>query len=99
MRGKILISPVPLRDFMVLSTGRDADKAQDFVQTLQKVGPAMGIDVSRRCAMITLDNDRTETFLNNIKRNLNSSTQLVSPRQLMCDMHVSVHAFLWHVDM
>ena len=64
---------------MILSTNRDSDKAQDFVQTLQKVGPAMGIDVTRRCSIITLENDRTETFLNNIKRNLTASTQLVSP--------------------
>lgn len=77
MRGKVLITPVSLNDFMILSTRRDAEKAQDFVQTLQKVGPAMGIQVTRHCNMIALDNDRTDTFLNNIKGNLEKSTQMV----------------------
>lgn len=77
MRGKILITPVSLNDFMVLSTNRDADKAQDFVSTMQRVGPAMGIQVNRRCNMITLDNDRTDNFLRNIKNNLTERTQMV----------------------
>lgn len=77
MRGNILITPVSLNDFMILSTRRDSDKAQDFVQTLQKVGPAMGIQVSRSYNMIALDNDRTDTFLNNIKSNLEKTTQMV----------------------
>jgi hypothetical protein len=78
MRGKYLLSAVALNDYMVLSTSRDADKAQDFVSTMQRVGPAMGIQVNRRCNMITLDNDRTENFTRNIRNNLTERTQMVS---------------------
>ena len=65
-------------DYMVLSTRRDADKAQDFVQTLQKVGPPMGMKVGRP-NMIELPTDKNDVLLDAITSNLRpDSTQLVS---------------------
>ena len=46
MRGMTLLTVVDLREWAVLFTDRDAPKAQDFVQTMSKVGPGMGINVS-----------------------------------------------------
>lgn len=77
MRGKHLITPVGLRNFFILSTGRDQDKAVDFYQTLQKVGPAMGIEVNNRCQTIRTNDDRTDTFLRAIRDNLTEKTQMV----------------------
>lgn len=78
MRGNELISAVQLSDFMILSTKRDLDKAKDFMMTLQKVGPAMGISIANRYNQLVLDNDRTDNFLSNIENNLTRNTQLVS---------------------
>ena len=41
-----------------------------------KVGPPMGFNVGEPYA-IQLENDRTDTILNKIKRNLDPSTQMV----------------------
>lgn len=78
MRGKNLISPVSLQQFMVIATNRDGDKARDFMQTLGKVGPPMGIEVNGRNAnMLFLENDRTESFTRSIENNLTRNTQMV----------------------
>ena len=78
LRGKKVIAPVSLMEYMVLSTRRDADKAQDFVQTLQKVGPPMGMKVGRP-NMIELPTDKSDVLLDAISNNLRrDSTQLVS---------------------
>ena len=47
MRGKNVISAIPLRTWLVLCTTRDEAIAQDFVQTLVKVNPPMGIQLER----------------------------------------------------
>lgn len=77
MRGKILITPVPLNDFFIISTNRDSDKARDFLMTLQKVGPAMGIQVNARAQTLMTRDDRTDTFLTMIRSNLKETTQMV----------------------
>lgn len=43
MRGKPVISAVSLKDYMILHTRRDGNIAEDFIRTLKKVGPPMGI--------------------------------------------------------
>jgi len=85
MRGNTLITTVDLRSVVVISTRRDADKANDFVTTLGKVGPPMGIGVDRRAFdMITLDNDRTDNFIKSIMSKVNEDTQMVSrPRHCL----------------
>ena len=45
MRGKSLISAIPLSKWLILFTSRDRGLAQDFKQTIQKVNPPMGISV------------------------------------------------------
>ena len=41
-----VITPVPLRNWLVLYVNRDKSKALDFVTMMNKVTPAMGIEVS-----------------------------------------------------
>lgn len=41
-----VITPVPLRNWLVLYVNRDKSKALDFVTMMTKVTPAMGIEVS-----------------------------------------------------
>lgn len=76
MRGKQLLSSVEMSDYMILFTGRDAPKAQDFIQTLQRVGPPMGFRVGEPYAL-ELQNDRTDTILRTITKNLTKDTQMV----------------------
>ena len=40
-----VITPVPLRSWMVLYVNRDKSKALEFVTMMKKVTPAMGIEV------------------------------------------------------
>lgn len=50
---------------------------QDFIQTLQRVGPPMGFRVGDPYAL-ELHNDRTDTILRTITKNLTANTQMVS---------------------
>ena len=50
---------------------------QDFIQTLQRVGPPMGFRVGEPYAL-ELQNDRTDTILRTITKNLTKDTQMVS---------------------
>lgn len=45
MRGKKVISAVNLRDYLIVCTNRDASIAEEFMLTLQKIGPPMGISI------------------------------------------------------
>jgi len=76
MRGKNVISAIPLRTWLVLYTSRDAAIAQDFVQTLERVNPPMGIKIDKP-EMEALQNDRADSYLRAIKDRKNSDTQMV----------------------
>ena len=77
MRGKRVIAPVSLEDYMVVFTRRDMEKGQDFVSTLQKVGPPMGMRVGNP-RMVELPTDKTDVVLDRITGNINRDrTQLV----------------------
>ena len=76
MRGNTLISAISLRNYMVLFTSRDYEKAQDFVQTLRRVGPPMGINIGD-ARMLQCQDDRTDTILRTIKNNLDDHVQMV----------------------
>ena len=72
-----MIAPAELLDYLVVFTRRDAEKAQDFVATLQRVGPPMGMKVGRP-KMVELPSDKTDVLMDNITSNLRQgSTQLV----------------------
>ncbi len=87
MRGNELITSVGLQNYLIVSTERDRDKANDFQQTMERVGPPMGIKVNRDPRIIALKNDRTDSFLSCIEASVTRETQMVS----------SVCLFLVHV--
>jgi aubergine-like protein len=77
LRGKRVIAPAKLLDYLVVFTRRDGEKAQDFVSTLQRVGPPMGMQVGRP-NMVELPTDKTDVLMDHITSNLRQgSTQLV----------------------
>ena len=43
MRGQKVIQGIGLERYTIVFSRRDAGVAQDFIQTLQRVGPPMGI--------------------------------------------------------
>nr|BAJ07610.1 piwi [Ephydatia fluviatilis] len=76
MRGASLISAVNHQNYLMVFTSRDADKAQDLFQTLTRVGPPMGMRFDEP-QLAELPNDRTQTFLQGIERQLTPETQMV----------------------
>jgi aubergine-like protein len=55
---------------------RDQSKAFEFVSTMKQVTPVMGIGVSDP-QMIEIRDDRTETYLRNIRENLHPRVQMI----------------------
>ena len=82
MRGAPLISAVNHQNYLMVFTSRDADKAQDLFQTLTRVGPPMGMRFDEP-QLAELPNDRTQTFLQGIEKQLTPETQMVSVCFLM----------------
>eukprot|EP00795_Rhopilema_esculentum_P012740 gene12740-3467_t len=71
-----VISAVNLNNWIVIYTKRDEAKAMDFCNTMGKVAPAMGIQVSQPMN-VHLKDERTETYLKAIRDNLNPKVQMV----------------------
>jgi len=47
MRGQQLLSSVPLRGWVMISTQRDQGNASDLYSTLQKVCGGMGMEIDK----------------------------------------------------
>jgi len=71
-----VISAVPLHNWILVVTKRDQGKAVDFLNMMKRVGPPMGIEV-RDAKVLEIPNDRTETYLQVVRREICSSLQLV----------------------
>jgi len=71
-----VISAVDLKNWMVISTKRDQQKALDFVQNMKQCCPQMGIKCNEPNSFAIKD-DRTETYLRCIRENLNPQVQCV----------------------
>ena len=79
---------------MVVFTRRDGEKAQDFVSTLQRVGPPMGMQVGKP-KMVDLPTDKTDVLIDRISGNLHAdSTQLVG---LSCHFVIFLSLTLTHL--
>ncbi|XP_038059144.1 piwi-like protein 1 [Patiria miniata] len=76
IRGNKLLNTVDLEDWFMMFTSRDQPKAIDFLQSLTRVGPGMGMRVQEP-KMHQLRDDRAESFVNCIKQNLTKSTQML----------------------
>ncbi|XP_071483412.1 piwi-like protein 1 [Diadema antillarum] len=71
-----VISGVPLHNWLIVFTRRDASKVADFVKTFLQVGPQMGIEVQNP-ARIELQDDRTQSYTTVVKKNINAQLQMV----------------------
>ncbi|CAH1233753.1 PIWIL1 [Branchiostoma lanceolatum] len=76
MRGQQLISCVPLENWLLVFTARESSLAQDFLQTLEKVGGPMGMSINKP-VMCELSDDRTDSYLSTMREQMNDNTQMV----------------------
>ncbi|KAB5567837.1 hypothetical protein PHYPO_G00237430 [Pangasianodon hypophthalmus] len=75
MRGLPLISSMPLENWLMFYTRRNADVAHSLLQTLNKVSGPMGIRM-QRAGMIEYD-DRQEALLRALQHNVGQQVQMV----------------------
>jgi len=71
-----VISAVHLQNWLLLFTQRDQQRAMDFWNQMRREAPNMGIQV-REPETVVLPNDRTESYLSNIRDRINPNVQLV----------------------
>jgi len=65
-----VITAVPLRNWVVMYTRRDQTKANDFIGTIMKCAPQMGIEC-RNPDRFELKDDRVETYIRAIREHMN----------------------------
>ncbi|GAA6087858.1 piwi-like protein 1 isoform X1 [Tachysurus ichikawai] len=75
MRGLPLINGIPLGNWLMFFTRRNADIAHSLMQTLNKVSGPMGIQMQRP-GMIEYD-DRQEALLRALQQNVGQQVQIV----------------------
>ena len=73
-----VITAVPLRCWVVLYTKRDQARANDYIGTMLKVCPQMGID-AQPPTRFELRDDRTETFIRALRENINPRVSMMVP--------------------
>lgn len=71
-----VITPVALKNWVVLTCRQDIGKSKDFISMMMKVTGPMGIEVSNPQTIETRDN-RTETLIRLLRETINSRLQLV----------------------
>lgn len=75
MRGKQLITPVNLENWVIVFTRRNSAQAQDLVQTLSRVGPPMGMRINSP-TICELQDDRNDSYITALKQYVTPQTQL-----------------------
>lgn len=75
MRGKQLITPVNLENWVIVFTRRNNAQAQDLVQTLSRVGPPMGMRINAP-TICELQDDRNDSYITALKQYVTPQTQL-----------------------
>ena len=68
---------VDLLNWMIVTTSRDASKSLEFVNMYIQCARDMGIRVEKP-AVYQLQNDRTETYLREIRQKMNDQVRLDS---------------------
>nr|CAD7392146.1 unnamed protein product [Timema cristinae] len=74
-RNQVLVA-LNLTNWVVVYVPKDQRVSNDFVSTMKRVGPQMGIMVSD-ANMVPLRDDRVETFLRALRESITPSTQIV----------------------
>lgn len=76
MRSNRLLHTLPIENWVLIVTRRDSNNAQEFVGSLSRVGPPMGINVNRP-RMVTLDGDRLNDYTSALQQVVVPGVQLV----------------------
>lgn len=71
-----LLEVVPLRNWLVIHTRNDSRVAKAFIDCMERNSRPMGITVMKPRVKV-LDDDRTETYIQNLRKELNADTQIV----------------------
>ncbi|KDR12118.1 piwi-like protein Ago3 [Zootermopsis nevadensis] len=71
-----VLSAVDLMGWMIVHCPRDTRCANEFAGMMWKIGPQMGIQVSK-ARIVSLRDDRTDSYLRMLRENINQSLQLV----------------------
>lgn len=71
-----LIDVIHLRNWLVLHTRNDVRTAKAFIDCMERNSKPMGITVMKP-RICVLDDDRTETYIQSLRRELNAETQIV----------------------
>jgi len=71
-----MLTPVPLKKWAIFFLNRNQDAAKEFCKMLAVQGPKMGMPIVQPKA-IALPNDRTETYLKEIRQIIDPSVQLI----------------------
>nr|UJZ92584.1 piwi-like protein Ago3 [Scaphoideus titanus] len=74
--GNHMLETVNIYDWLVVYIQRDELNTQGFVEMMGKVCPQMGVAIEYPL-LIKLRDDKTESYLRNLRENLGSKTQLV----------------------
>ena len=72
--GNNIITPVAIQNWILVVCERDLNRAKQFADTLIEVSCRMGMDI-KPPRLITLHNDRTDTFVNRIRGEINSEVK------------------------
>ncbi|KAK7111216.1 piwi-like protein 1 [Littorina saxatilis] len=74
-RNKV-ITPVPLVQWAIFYVKRNGPDINNFLQEAVRTGPQLGIQIAMP-ALVSLDDDRTETLIKMLRQLVNPNTQLV----------------------
>ncbi|XP_071808284.1 piwi-like protein 1 [Asterias amurensis] len=74
-RDKVIV-PVDLRNWLLVFCKRDASRAGDFLNMMERCCPQMGVRIQAP-TRFELQDDKTQTYLSNIRSAINPELQLV----------------------
>lgn len=74
--NNVQMSVVNLHDWLLIHVKNDARQAKAFVECMERNSRPMGISANKP-KIIVLENDKTETFANTLRKALNVQTQIV----------------------
>lgn len=72
----LVISAIDLMSWVLLRTARDLRYGNDFIDTMQKVGPQMGIQIAQP-SVVELRDDRTESYVRALRESIRPNVQIV----------------------
>lgn len=75
-RGNALSHVIELRSWTIFFTKRDANRGNDFIRALQRVGGPMGMNIAPP-RIVELADDRAETYTRVLQQEINPNVQIV----------------------